>query len=227
MFRTLLLALLLCLPGLGQQAPAPPPDSNPPQAETQQQQTKGVRKVLRRATPNCVNIAGHEDCWSRSEQEKQSDAQNQQPQVPRSQPTPRSDAGESSSRDTKVDLAPPGEVSAAPADVQELRPYDPHKAEKDIEIGDFYFKRKNYAAAESRYAGALLWKPNDAVATFRLAEAQEKLGKIADARKNYQGYLKILPQGEFADKAQKALARLDLQTQSRETPISPPSRTRQ
>jgi len=224
MLRSILLGFLLCLPALGQQAQAPASDSTPPPGDSQQPPT-GIKKVLRRAAPNCVNLAGREDCWSRPEQQKQ--AQNQQPQVPPSQPAPRSDSNESSSRDTKIDLSPPGEGSAAPSDVQELRPYDPHKADKDVEVGDFYFKRKNYAAAESRYAGALLWKPNDAVATFRLAEAQEKLGKIAEARKNYQSYLKILPRGEYAAKAQQALARLDLQMQSREAPIAPPARTRQ
>ena len=38
---------------------------------------------------------------------------------------------------------------------------------------------------------------NDAIATYRLALSQEKLGKFADALKNYQGYLKILPRGEW------------------------------
>jgi hypothetical protein len=30
--------------------------------------------------------------------------------------------------------------------VQESR-WNPHMAEKDVEVGDFYFKRKNYRAA--------------------------------------------------------------------------------
>jgi predicted TPR repeat methyltransferase len=69
-------------------------------------------------------------------------------------------------------------------------------------------KRGNYRAAESRYSEALYWKDDDAVAKFRLGQTQEKLGKYADARKNYAGYLKILPQGEFAEEANKALERL-------------------
>lgn len=226
MLRTLLLlALLLAVPVFGQQQ-SPPTDSTPPQAENPQ--TTGVKKVLRRAAPNCINVAGHEDCWSEPAREKEAEeqSQNQQPPAPKGAPPPRSQSsGESSSKDTKID---PGTITSAPNDVQELHPYDPHRAEKDVEVGDFYFKRQNYFAAESRYAEALLWKPNDAIATFRLAEAQEKLGKIAEARKNYDSYLKLLPKGEFAPLAQKALVRLDLKMQSEKTgPISPPSRTRQ
>ncbi len=232
MGRTLLLAiLLLALPAFGQEQ-SPAPDSNPPQTEkpqTENQQPSGVKKVLRRAAPNCINIAGREDCWSQSEREKeaQQKSQAQQPPAPQGAPPPRSDnANESSSKNTKIDLSPPGTVSVAPGDVQELHRWDPHRAEKDVEVGDFYFKRQNYVAAESRYAEALHFKPNDAVATFRLAEAQEKLGKIAQARQNYQAYLKILPKGEFAPLAQKALVRLDLKMQSEKTPISPPSQNR-
>jgi predicted TPR repeat methyltransferase len=46
------------------------------------------------------------------------------------------------------------------------------------------------------------------VANFRLAECQEKMGNPAEAISHYQEYLKILPQGPFANDAQKALERL-------------------
>jgi len=35
--------------------------------------------------------------------------------------------------------------------IQEVKPWNPMKALKDVEIGDFYFKRKNYRAALDRY----------------------------------------------------------------------------
>jgi len=81
------------------------------------------------------------------------------------------------------------------------------KAVKDIEVGDFYFKRKNYRAALERYMEALYYKDNDAVASFRLAVCQEKLGDKAEARKYYEQYLKILPEGPFAKDARAALDR--------------------
>src|SRR5258708_25048805 len=131
-------------------------------------------------------------------------------------------AEESSSKDTRVDLDPPRDdqknhpasgvavvdAEDAASDVQELRAWDPHKAAKDIEVGDFYYKRKNYRAALERYKEALIYKPNDALATYRLAECQDRTGNGQEAVTHYQDYLKILPHGPFAVDAQKALERL-------------------
>lgn len=135
------------------------------------------------------------------------------------------DPGESSSKDNQVDLSPPAgddkshpqsqhavsdaELSSEPGDVSETHLWDPHKAAKDVEIGDFYFKRQNYVAAESRYREALLYKENDAVATFRLAESLEKLNRLNEARQEYESYLQILPHGPQASAARKALGRLN------------------
>lgn len=133
---------------------------------------------------------------------------------PANQLPPRSQGpvGQSSSRSTLIDLTPPPDdllhEGAGVPGVTELNPYDPHKAAKNVEVGDFYFKRGNYRAAQSRYEEALVWKPNDAIATFRLAQAQEKLGKKVDAARNYQAYLKILPQGEFAEEAKIGIDRV-------------------
>jgi tetratricopeptide (TPR) repeat protein len=128
---------------------------------------------------------------------------------------------ESSSKDTRIDLTPPTndarnhpDSGAAvydagqPNDVQEFHPWDPHKAAKDVEVGDFYFKRKNYRAALDRYKEALVYKPNDAMATFRLAECEEKSGEHADAITHYEAYLKILPHGPDAEQAQRSLEHL-------------------
>lgn len=131
--------------------------------------------------------------------------------------------GASSSRDTQIDLSPPKDDAKkhpesaaavadaqreAPADVQEFHPWDPHKALKDIEVGDFYFKKKNYRAAADRYQEALVFKSDDAVANYRLAQCLEKMDQPEEARTHYEAYLKILPHGPYAGDAQKALERL-------------------
>jgi tetratricopeptide (TPR) repeat protein len=132
------------------------------------------------------------------------------------------EAGESSSRDTQIDLSPPkddakdhpfsdasdSEQGDASAYSQELHPWDPHEAAKDVEVGDFYFKRKNYRAAIARYQDALLWKDNDADANFRLGQTYEKVDNSTQAAAHYQAYLKILPHGPYAAEAQKALEKL-------------------
>jgi len=143
-----------------------------------------------------------------------------------SAPTKADDAARqtemSSSKDTRIDISPPRDdvknhpnssvptvdSDEAPSDTDEMHPWDPHKAAKDIEVGDYYFKRKNYRGALERYKDALVYKPNDAVANFRLAECEEKMGNSADATQHYEAYLKILPEGPFAADAQKALDRL-------------------
>jgi tetratricopeptide (TPR) repeat protein len=159
------------------------------------------------------------------------------PARPAPDTSPRSDTipaaaleeGMSSSKDTQVDLSPPaddakahpqgaeavGDAEATDAarsvgggDVSEFHPWNPHKAAKDVEVGDFYFKRKNYVAAEDRYREALYYKENDATATFRLAVCLEKLNRPDEARDEYEGYLKILPYGPEAHAAQKAIDRL-------------------
>ena len=136
------------------------------------------------------------------------------------------DDQESSSRDTRIDTSPPtddaknhpdskaavaGMEPPPPTDttgVQEVHPWNPYKASKDVEIGDYYFRRKNYKAALDRYKEALFYKDNDAVATYRLAVCQEKLGDKAEARKNFEQYLKILPEGPLAKDARASIERL-------------------
>jgi len=129
---------------------------------------------------------------------------------------------ESSSKDTRVDLSPPkddekshplsgaaiSDAQESASDVQELHPWDPHKAAKDVEVGDYYFKRKNYKAAIERYKHALIYKQDDAIATFRLAESLDKTGNSSEAVIYYRDYLKILPHGAYAADAQRALSRL-------------------
>jgi len=133
----------------------------------------------------------------------------------------------SSSKDTRIDLSPPADDAKKHPDsgasvmdaedtvgVQDFKAWDQHKAAKDIEIGDFYFKKKNYHAALDRYKEALTYKPNDAIANFRLGECEEKTGSPQEAVTYYEAYLKILPHGPLAPDAQKALDRLKNEAKS-------------
>jgi tetratricopeptide (TPR) repeat protein len=144
----------------------------------------------------------------------------------KSQPSVHSD-GESSSRDTIIDLSPPPNDAAkhpgssaegdtdddSDSDVMEVKKWDPHKAAKNVEVGDYYFKQKNYPAAISRYREALEYKPRDAEATFRLAQVLEKTNESQEAMQRYQEYLKILKNGPFAPEAKKGIERMQQKTQ--------------
>ncbi|MBZ5566389.1 MAG: tetratricopeptide repeat protein [Acidobacteriia bacterium] len=241
--QMVLLVVFCCGPGFAQQAP--PPDSQLPDAPQQQPQAQPpqtpsqppasqnpekkpeakIKKALKRGAPNCIHVGGLEKCKESGAEDDERSAP-QQPRVPQNQPLPRSsDSNESSSKESDAPLSPPAGETGSAGDVQELHPYNPHQADKNVEVGDFYFKRNNYRAAESRYAEALDYMPNHAAATYKLAEAQEKLGRTAPARSNYQKYLNLLPHGEFAELAKKGLARLD--TQAKDTPpTSPPAQKR-
>src|SRR6266851_9824827 len=160
-------------------------------------------------------------CWALPVLSQQDDSSPAQAERQRAENDARA-AEESSSKDTRIDLSPPSDdqknhpqsgaavvdAQDAASDVQEMHPWDPHKAAKDLEVGDFYYKRKNYRAALERYKDALIYKPNDAVANFRLAECLEKTGNPDEALTHYQEYLKILPDGPLSEDAKKALERM-------------------
>ncbi len=162
----------------------------------------------------CLSLAGAASAWAQQPpvEKVPVDKSAPPPQDNREAP-PRSD--ESSSKQTQIDVSPPAnDIKDHPgadlddSDTNEFTPWNPMKALKDVEIGDFYYKKENYQAAISRYREALEFKPHDAVATFKLAEALNKTGDTAGAAENYQAYLKILPNGDYAKKAHEALAKL-------------------
>ena len=131
--------------------------------------------------------------------------------------------GMSSSQNTQIDLCPPaddtkthphsGDIltdagSSGGGDTTEMHPWNPHKAAKDVEVGDFYFKRRNYVAAEDRYREALYYKENDAIATYRLGVCLDKMDRPLEARTQFENYLKILPNGPQSEDAKKAIERI-------------------
>jgi tetratricopeptide (TPR) repeat protein len=98
--------------------------------------------------------------------------------------------------------------SSPAATPQKPMSQDEELAAKDIEVGYYYLRDKNYMAAESRLREAVELKPNSPEALLGLAQAQQKLGKRNDARQNYETYLRLDPNGPDADKVKNALAQL-------------------
>ena len=117
--------------------------------------------------------------------------------------------GESSSKDSQIDLNA-GPDSSSPAPIAAAAyPFDPHRAAKDVEVGNWYLKQKNYRAALDRFHDALLYKPKDAEATFGLAVTQEKLDLLLQSYQNYKEYLAMLPEGPMAKDSHEGVARLE------------------
>jgi Tfp pilus assembly protein PilF len=131
--------------------------------------------------------------------------------APGSSPTGGSATGESSSRDSQIDLSgnrAKDEPAPEAPDPSVLQPWDPHKAAKDVEVGQWYLKLKNYRAALERFNHALTYKPDDAEAIYGVAITQEKLDLLTLADQNYRKYLSILPNGPKAKESEEALKRI-------------------
>ena len=165
----------------------------------------------------CISLAQNSSAAQKQQKPQPSDP------LPRSeddqQSAPPLGDNESSSKQTQIDISPPKDDAAKHpdsdvSDVTEMHTWNPHKAQKDVEVGEYYLKRKNYRAAEDRFREALICKPGDAVATYRLAEVLDAQGHSEEAVKNYEAYLKIPSSGKFAPEAKKALTRLDKTNQS-------------
>jgi tetratricopeptide (TPR) repeat protein len=191
--------------------------------------------MLRRFLPVLVlaacAMAQSEPAKDRDHSQPAAPPSNQAPPRSEPEPAPRG-PDDSSSRDATS--GPMAEEPEPDDSVTELHRWDPHRAMKDVEIGDYYFKRQNLRAALSRYCEALTYKPSDAVATFRIAEVLDKSGDLAGARRYYQEYLKILPNGPSAGQCKKALDRIQavpkpadthLATQHGCEPVGKPART--
>jgi tetratricopeptide (TPR) repeat protein len=86
--------------------------------------------------------------------------------------------------------------------------WDPLRAEKDLEVGQYYMKRGDLDAAIDRFQDATTAKPGYAIPFRFLAEAQEKRGLKKQAIKSYQRYLDLFPHAEDRDKVRKKIDKL-------------------
>src|ERR1700682_2041441 len=86
--------------------------------------------------------------------------------------------------------------------------WDPLRAEKDLEVGQYYMKKGDLDADIDRFQDATTAKPGYAIPFRFLAEAQEKRGLKKQAIKSYQRYLDLYPHAEDGDKVRKKIAKL-------------------
>ncbi len=86
--------------------------------------------------------------------------------------------------------------------------FNPLQAEKDVKVGNFYFKQGKYRAAEGRFRAATKWNDGFADAWLRLGEAAEKLKDPKAAREAYTKYLEIASDAKDAREIRKRLQKL-------------------
>jgi tetratricopeptide (TPR) repeat protein len=120
------------------------------------------------------------------------------------------DAPDKKPADTaKQDSAAPKKDTAAKAEEAKDQPvWDPQRAEKDLEVGQYYMKRGDIDAAIDRFEDAILAKPGYALPYRYLGDAQEKHGMKRQAIKSYTKYLDLYPRAEDAAKIHKRIEKL-------------------
>jgi tetratricopeptide (TPR) repeat protein len=140
------------------------------------------------------------------------------------------DPGQDSAAPEKPADAPPATPSAkkpAPktnkdnaTDSADDQPkWDPQRAEKDIEVGQYYMRKGDVDAAIDRFTDATVAKPGYAVPFKYLGEAQEKKGQKKPAAKSYQRYLDLYPKAEDAEKIRKRIEKLYKETEKEKNDI--------
>jgi tetratricopeptide (TPR) repeat protein len=86
--------------------------------------------------------------------------------------------------------------------------WDPLRAEKDLEVGQYYMKKGDLDAAIDRFEDAAAAKPGFAIPYRYLGEAHEKKGQKREAIKSYTRYLDLYPHAEDAAKVRKKIDKL-------------------
>jgi len=86
--------------------------------------------------------------------------------------------------------------------------WDPLRAEKDLEVGQYYMRKGDIDAAIDRFQDATAAKPGYAIPFRYLGEAQEKKGLRKQAIASYSRYLDLYPHAEDGDKIRKKIDKL-------------------
>src|SRR5579872_3970162 len=127
---------------------------------------------------------------------------------------------------SRTQASPPGQTPANPAQERKKNAatdnatvnapdqpkWDPLRAEKDLEVGQYYMKKGDLDAAIDRFQDAADAKPGFAIPFRYLGEAQEKKGQKREAIKSYTRYLDLYPHAEDAAKVRKKIEKLYSQT---------------
>lgn len=104
------------------------------------------------------------------------------------------------------DVPSPDTLKAPPVHVENVQ--------EDLNVGKFYLDRKNWRAAQSRFAAAFAADRENPDAVWGLAESERHLGMLAEAGKHYQLFLSYDPDGPHGKEARKALEEVDAQLNS-------------
>jgi len=120
---------------------------------------------------------------------------------------PHTPAQETSSKDTPKSK-PNAATDHATKNADDQPMWDPLRAEKDLEVGQYYMRKGDVDAAIDRFQDAAQAKPGYAIPFRFLGEAQEKKGLKREALKSYTRYLDLYPHAEGKAKIEKKIEKL-------------------
>ena len=86
--------------------------------------------------------------------------------------------------------------------------WDLLRAEKDLEVGQYYMRKGDIDAAIDRFQDAAAAKPGYAIPFRFLGEAQEKKKLRKQALQSYSRYLELVPHADDAEKVRKRIEKL-------------------
>jgi tetratricopeptide (TPR) repeat protein len=86
--------------------------------------------------------------------------------------------------------------------------FNPLQADKELKVGNYYFKLGKYKAAALRFEEATKWNTNLAEAWLRLGEVQEKRHDSTAAKQAYAKYLELSPDAKDTAEIRKKMAKL-------------------
>jgi tetratricopeptide (TPR) repeat protein len=94
-------------------------------------------------------------------------------------------------------------------DVPAAKEPNPMLCEQNINIGNFYYKKKNYEAAIRRYLDAIEYQPDSVRAYDALTRAYEKSDQPAKAIAAYRQFLDKQPDSPKSSEFRMRLAKLE------------------
>lgn len=80
---------------------------------------------------------------------------------------------------------------------------NPLESERNIKVGNFYWNKKDYRAALSRYQDATRYNPSSAEAFFKVGETEAKLKHMDAAKVAFQKVIQLAPDSKLAQEARK------------------------
>jgi tetratricopeptide (TPR) repeat protein len=129
---------------------------------------------------------------------------NQPPQLPPKPNQPGMGQRQKPATSGKEEIPPEEDKALSPEDFS----FNPLEAQKWVDVGNQYFKKGRYRAAEGRYRGATKWNEGYGEAWLRLGEVEEKLKDVQAAREAYTKYLEVAPDARNAAQIRKKLEKL-------------------